>query len=209
MFSCRSVCAPRDPAADTVRIDMPTTAEQAEAERVAAEEREAQLRAQEVEEARFRAVEEERQAEEARLRLQVEKEKEEARRIAEEERLRKEAYARREEQSRQEREEAERLEAARRAEVERLAQARKEAVAAFLKENKFKDLTAPKKTMFKTTYPIHCAAKQGDEQMVKMLLEEGVDSRQKNSAGKTAVQVAQKNNKEGSHAGVLRCLGGA
>merc|ERR1712066_806318 len=81
--------------------------------------------------------------------------------------------------------------------------------SAFLKENKFKDLTAPKKTMFKTTYPIHCAAKHGDEQMVKMLLEEGVDPRQKNSSGKTAVQVAQKNNQEGSHAGVLRCLGGA
>merc|ERR1711976_209667 len=82
------------------------------------------------------------------------------------------------------------------------------AVAAFLKEHKFKSTTAAKKTIMSTTYAIHTAALRGDEKMVRMLLDEGADPEQKNSAGKTAAQVAQKKDSKGSHAAVLRVLGG-
>lgn len=212
MFFCKPICAPRDPAADTVKIDMPapdTAAEQAEADRRAAEELQAKLNAEEAEEeARRRAQEEE---EEARLRQQLrQEEEEEAQRRAQErearERVEAEARREREAQAQREREEAEAL---RRAEAERVQEERKTAVAVFLKQNKFTGAAAPKTTMLAKTYPIHCAAIKGDEQMVRMLLEEGADPAQKNSSGKTAAQVAQKKDSKGSHAGVLRALGGA
>mmetsp|Transcript_107860 Transcript_107860/g.300751 ORF Transcript_107860/g.300751 Transcript_107860/m.300751 type:complete len:471 (-) Transcript_107860:217-1629(-) len=86
---------------------------------------------------------------------------------------------------------------------------RKALVATFLKDHGYSDVKAPKRTMLKTKYPIHTAAKQGDLQMVKMLLEEGADPTKKTSWGKTAIQIAKAKDKRGSHAAVLRALGGA
>jgi ankyrin repeat protein len=63
--------------------------------------------------------------------------------------------------------------------------------------------------MLRTTYPLHRAAELGDEKMVESLLAEGADPAQKNSSGKTAVQVANGKNKKGSHSGAMRVLGGA
>merc|ERR1712241_880111 len=96
-------------------------------------------------------------------------------------------------------------------EAERLAQEqeRKTIVKAFLKEHGYSDVAVPKRKMLKTKYPIHTAAKKGDPKIVAALLEEGANPAQKNSAGKTAIQVAQQKNKNGSHADVLRALGGA
>merc|ERR1712079_549450 len=98
------------------------------------------------------------------------------------------------EKSRHAHEETMRAEAARRAETERLAQEqkRKALVTAFLKEHGYSDVGAPKRTMLKTKYPIHTAVKTGDPKIVMALLEEGANPAQKNSAGKTAAQVAQK-----------------
>merc|ERR1712012_540507 len=109
------------------------------------------------------------------------------------------------------REEAARAEAARNAEIERLGRERdrKALVAAFLKQHDYNDVAAPKRTMLKTKYPIHTAAKTGDAKIVAALLEEGANPAQKNSSGQTAAQVAQQKNKNGSHANVLRVLGGA
>merc|ERR1711870_184091 len=93
--------------------------------------------------------------------------------------------------------------------AERLAKEqedRKKAVAAFLKEHGFVSEGAPKRSMMSTTYPLHCAAKEGNWRMVEMLLKEGVNPAQKNSSGKTAAQVAQIKDKKGSHASVLRLL---
>jgi len=100
---------------------------------------------------------------------------------------------------------------ARRLEAERLAreQERKALVLAFLKEHGYSDVGTPKRTMLKTKYPIHTAAKTGDPKIVIALLEEGANPAQRNSAGKTAIQVAQQKNKKGSHANVLHALGGA
>merc|ERR1719195_2054683 len=104
-----------------------------------------------------------------------------------------------------------RCERVRQAEAERSAreQERKAIVRAFLKEHGYSDVAAPKRNMLKTKYPIHTAAKKGDPEIVAALLEEGADPAKKNSAGQTAMQVAQQKNRNGSHADVLRALGGA
>merc|ERR1712203_616183 len=87
------------------------------------------------------------------------------------------------------------------------ARRRKSEVAAFLFEHKFKGGAGdPKKSFFKTNYPLQKAAKRGNAAMVTMLLQEGANALQKNSSGKTAAEVAQGVNKQNSHAGVLRAL---
>merc|ERR1712060_588625 len=98
-----------------------------------------------------------------------------------------------------------------RAEAMRVAEAevrrRKAEVAAFLLEHKFKGGAGdPKKSLFKTNYPLQKAAKRGNAAMVTMLLQEGASASQKNSWGKTAAEVAQGVNKQNSHAAVLRAL---
>lgn len=212
-FACAQTCAPRDPATNTVKVAMPDiTAAQAEDEaaRLAAElEQEAQRRAEE-------HAEREAEAEAELQRLFAEEQRRaEEQRMHEEQRLREEREAREQEaRRRKEREEAEIHEEARRAEAESLErtrklQERKEAVAGFLKEHKFKDVAAPKKSLTSKTYPVHLAARLGNQQMVQMLLLEGADPLQKDSSGKTPLQVAQKRNRDGSHVGVLRTLGGA
>merc|ERR1712060_730686 len=71
--------------------------------------------------------------------------------------------------------EAAQAEAARQLEVERLARERerKALVGAFLKDHGYKAVSAPKRTILKTKYPIHTAAKTGDPKIVVALLEEG------------------------------------
>lgn len=112
-----------------------------------------------------------------------------------------------------ERAEAERAEAARaeavRAEAAEERGRRKSRVGAFLKEHGYKGVDVPKRTMLRTRYAIHTAAKAGDAEAAAALLEEGADPARKDSAGRTALQVAQQQDKNGSHAGVLRALGGA
>jgi len=111
-------------------------------------------------------------------------------------------------QAKRRQEEAESL---RRAEEERLvleSKKRKEAVAAFLIEHDFTGVNASKRSMLRTTYPLHFAAEMGKAQVVEMLIQEGADTQQKKSAGKTPVQMAQKKNKNGSHAAVIRVLSG-
>merc|ERR1712224_913262 len=99
------------------------------------------------------------------------------------------ARHRREELARQqrEREEAERAEEARRQDEAR--KLRQSKVAAFLKTKGFASVTAPKKSLLKTTYAIHAAAEAGDTEMVQFLIEAGADPAQKNSGGKTAAEV--------------------
>jgi hypothetical protein len=214
--------------ADTVRISMPPPAERhseideaekeqqlqeaAEIERLA---REAEESAREAKEAKvasawFQCA---RNLEDAWARAGVEHWQQEQREKAEQ-REREAAELR-------ELEEAERLaaiEAANRAaeqETQRKAEeaekertsARKAAVDSFLKQRGFKGVTAPKRTLMKTTYALHEAAKLGDAEMVRMLVEEGADIAQKNSRGKTALQRAQVQDKAGSHKDVISVLG--
>mmetsp|Transcript_74993 Transcript_74993/g.104188 ORF Transcript_74993/g.104188 Transcript_74993/m.104188 type:complete len:182 (-) Transcript_74993:51-596(-) len=57
-------------------------------------------------------------------------------------------------------------------------------------------------------YPIHFAAKQGDARLLRQLLAAGADPQQKTSAGRTALQIAKKCNRKGSHTEVEELLGG-
>eukprot|EP00406_Dinophysis_acuminata_P081156 CAMPEP_0179251820 /NCGR_PEP_ID=MMETSP0797-20121207/21887_1 /TAXON_ID=47934 /ORGANISM="Dinophysis acuminata, Strain DAEP01" /LENGTH=132 /DNA_ID=CAMNT_0020959613 /DNA_START=70 /DNA_END=465 /DNA_ORIENTATION=+ len=73
-----------------------------------------------------------------------------------------------------ERERLERLEDARLAKE----QARKALVGAFLKEHGYGGVGLPRRTMTKTKYPIHTAAKIGDPGLIAALIEEGADPAQ-------------------------------
>jgi len=157
--------------------------------------------------ARQRAEEErERQEEEERLRL------EEQRAIEEAERLEKERQRAAEEKAQLEREEK-----ARREEAERQARLKKEQehkeVADWCQGHGFADISAPRRNgctawSAATTYPLHLAVELADAHIVGLLLKEGANPEQKNSSGKTAGQVAQKKDKNGSHREVKRLLTG-
>mmetsp|Transcript_41929 Transcript_41929/g.124427 ORF Transcript_41929/g.124427 Transcript_41929/m.124427 type:complete len:248 (-) Transcript_41929:102-845(-) len=96
-------------------------------------------------------------------------------------------------------------EAAWRAEEERL---RKATVAAFLKEYGFSSVTAPKRTLMKTSYAMHKAAKLADSQLVLMLLQEGADPAQQDSRGRTAKSIAEQHDVRWSHKQVIALLNG-
>jgi len=176
--------------------------EEKKAEPSHSEEEEARQREHERREQEAEQMRQEQEAERARLEEQRRREAEEQLR-----REREEAEAR----QRRELEEARQAEAARQAEKERVAQEqqRKAVVGAFLRQHGYSDVRTPKRTMMKAKYPIHTAAKMGNSRIVEALIEEGANPGQKNSAGQTALQVAQQKNKKGSHANVLRVLGGA
>jgi len=207
---CAGPCSGSNPTTDSVRVDLSALGAAAEAERLRAEQEEAERLARE---AQQRAEEErERQEEEERLRL------EEQRAIEEAERLEKERQRAAEEKARLEREEKARLEReekARREEAERQAreeQERKE-VAAFCQQHGFADISAPRRNgctawSAATTYPLHLAVELADAHIVGLLLKQGANTEQKNSTGKTAAQVAQKKDKNGSHREVKRLLTG-
>jgi len=206
-FSCERVCGGRDPATDTVRIDLPLDAAdparagqeppvpECEPAPAAAEQEGDERRRAEEEEERRRAEEEEelRRAEEDRRRLARLEEEEEAR-------ARAEAASR----------EAELAERGRREREEALAaQERRAQVQAFLRAEGFADVGAPRRRLLRKSYPLHRAAELGSGQMVEHLLAEGADPSQKNSSGLTAAQVASRKDRGGSHGSALRALGGA
>lgn len=185
--------------------------EKAEADRAAAEaEKEAQrkveqendLRRQQEEEEQNRILrEEERLAEEERQRAAEEAAELARQEAAEREHKQQQLIAARLEEEKQ---------------AAETAQKRKMKVSEFLKDNGFGDDVNTGKTsksvmgMKKTIiYPIHKAAESGDHEMVALLLEEGAHAGVKNSSGKTAAEVASSKNKAGSHASVVRILGGA
>lgn len=80
-------------------------------------------------------------------------------------------------------------------------------VAEFLKEHQFKDVASrsPKnnKGGKSNTYPLHVAAEKGDHEVVDLLLKYNADPAQKDSSGKTALDIAKKKDKKGSHIAVI------
>merc|ERR1711956_72852 len=126
-------------------------------------------------------------------------------RLAEEARLREEELLRQEEENR--RVEVERLRA------EHAKNKRQDAINCFCTRHGFNNnnLNEPRRsgcTVFgaASTYALLRAAELGDAKIVEMMLEEGVSPLQQNSSKMTAVQVAQKKNKGGSHDAVLQVL---
>merc|ERR1712048_462275 len=97
-------------------------------------------------------------------------------------------------------------EVARQEMAKRAAETRFEAVQKFLADNKFKGINTGRKSLTKTTYPIHEAAKRNTIEMVKMLVEEGANVEQMNSRKQTASQRATQEDKNGSHKEIIRLL---
>lgn len=220
-------CSASDPTTDTVRISFPPAGQQANIKelgdlqeesakkRAEMEAAEALRKAQEEEEARRRAeaaaaaaaaaaAEEERRRREAEEAEQRRREEEERlRQLAEAEEARKRDEAARLEEQR-------RKEEAARAEQECLKKqqaAVREKVEAWLKKNGFAGVVEKKKGLFSSSYPLHAAVKSNDAEMVSMLVSMRADPQAKNSSGQTALQLAQKSDKNGSYSDVMRALG--
>merc|ERR1712113_676630 len=86
-------------------------------------------------------------------------------------------------------------------------------VGTFLREGSFPGINETRSngwTLCKapTFYPLHAAADVGDAQMVAMLLKEGADPTLQTSVGKTALNIAEDRDRDGSHDAVVRLLGG-
>mmetsp|Transcript_32959 Transcript_32959/g.76658 ORF Transcript_32959/g.76658 Transcript_32959/m.76658 type:complete len:192 (+) Transcript_32959:76-651(+) len=155
----------------------------------------------------------------------IEQQREEReRQLAEEESAEERAKLKEEEQAKLDEEEQAKLEEDRLKEEERLQreqqeqarqrelEERQEALSQFYARFGFTGVNKPKKSGWAvlgtaTTFPLHCAAELGDERITTMLLKEGAVPSQKDSSGRTAVQVAQRKNRKGSHDGVLFVLG--
>merc|ERR1712014_93970 len=91
-------------------------------------------------------------------------------------------------------------------EARRAAQARKDAIEKFLADHKFKGINTGRKSLTKTTYPLHEAAKRNDIEMVKMLVHEGANVDQTNSRKQTPLQRAIQEDKKGSHKDTIAML---
>jgi hypothetical protein len=152
-------------------------------------------------EAERRRVEEQRRLEEEERRLQEEEEAKEQAWLAEEARLRKEERLRQQ----QEEEETRRIEAG------RLRKERQDSINSFCTRYGFDNLKEPRRAGCTTfgatsTYALLQAAELGDAKMVEMMLEEGASPLQQNNSKMTAMQLATKKNKGGSHDAVLQVL---
>jgi len=212
-FGCAGPCSGSNPTTDSVRVDLSALGAAAEAERLRAAQEEAERLAREQEEEAQRLAERE-----AEQRAEEERQRQEEERVRlEEQQAREEAERLEERRAAEERARLEREEKARRDEAERQARLkeereRQEALDAFCQQHGFADVSAPRRSkgVFSatTTYPLHRAAELNDARVVGLLLKAGVDAGQKNSAGKTAAQVAQKKDQRGSHQEVRRLLAG-
>ncbi|CAJ1347490.1 unnamed protein product [Effrenium voratum] len=79
----------------------------------------------------------------------------------------------------------------------------------FLRAHGFEDARQPRPPGWvggKTVYPIHIAAKLGDCSLVRILLAERADPSQLDSAGRTAIEIAEEANGEGCNDMVLKVL---
>merc|ERR1712194_730881 len=104
--------------------------------------------------------------------------------------------------------------AAREAEARRTARMKKEELDAqkvvdeFLKQKRFKGITVIRKGICGVpTLPLHTAVEDGEVELVRALLLCGADPAQK-ASGKSAMQVAERCNKKGSHDLVVTALRG-
>jgi len=85
---------------------------------------------------------------------------------------------------------------------------RREKVAAFLKAHKFTGVNTRRGWYFSYDYPLHCAARHADLEMVRLLLKSKAVRKQRDSDGRTPRQVAKRENYHGSHVPVIKALTG-
>jgi len=186
-------------------------AQEKERQRQAFEAKQEELRRQEEQRREMeRRIQEEQERQQAELRrreaerrrLQLEQE---ARESEERERHRRE----REEQLRRQQEQERVLEEQRRQEAEHkrlqeLEDGKK--VRAWLQANGFKGLNDPVRKKFSKVTPLQFVIQQNDVEMLKLLLQNGADSSKVNAKNESALTVAQKTDKKGSHAALVQVL---
>merc|ERR1711959_856941 len=79
-------------------------------------------------------------------------------------------------------------------------------VHAWLQANGFKGLNDPVRKRFSKVTPLQFVIQQNDVEMLKLLLQNGADSSKVNAKNESALAVAQKTDKKGSHAAVVQAL---
>jgi len=179
------------------------------------EEKEAQEKAAQ-EKARqdvLRRQEEERKEMERRVREEHERQQAELqRREAERQRLQMEEEAREREERlallKQEQEQGMRLEEQQREEARKKLQEEddQKRIRAWLQANSFKGLNDLAWKRLSKVTPLHCAIQQKDVEMLTLLLQNGADASKVNSKNQSALTVAQKMDKKGSHAAIVQAL---
>mmetsp|Transcript_66622 Transcript_66622/g.171470 ORF Transcript_66622/g.171470 Transcript_66622/m.171470 type:complete len:568 (-) Transcript_66622:357-2060(-) len=88
-------------------------------------------------------------------------------------------------------------------EAEKLA-AGDRALIQWLRQNGFFNVNSEKRKLGgRISYPLHDAAEEGNEAIVKLLLQAGADRKKKNSSGRTGREVAEKKNRRGTHDAIL------
>jgi len=84
---------------------------------------------------------------------------------------------------------------------------RRRALKQFLHKNGFAGVNDSKRVcLLWRSYPLHVAVEKKNLRVVEMLLAEGADPSLKNSSGRTAAEVAQRNNKKGKQATMVQIL---
>lgn len=78
-----------------------------------------------------------------------------------------------------------------------------EVLSSFLAANGFNGVNTKRRRMLTSCYPLHVAVQQNDAINVELLIAAGADTSCRNSLGLTPLQLAQRRNKNGSHAQVL------
>lgn len=86
---------------------------------------------------------------------------------------------------------------------------RREKVGAFLKAHRFSGVNTKRGWFFSYDYPLHCAARHSDVEIVRLLLTSKAAPKQRDSDGLTARQVAKRENYLGSHSAVIKALRGS
>jgi len=224
------VCGGSDPTSDTVKVDPALLSaagkENAQPKNVVPEKaHEAQkaLEEQQKREKELRAAEKRHKLEEGAKKMREEEEEkanrrreqeEQERQAAEVERVGRDAVAaakaKEEEQARLEKARValEKVradhEAAEKATKEEADQKAAEQVAAWCKKNGFKDMNTEKKGfMSGSKHPLHVAVISKDAEVVRLMVQLGVDKTAKNSKGQTATDLGTKLNKDGSMDAIL------
>merc|ERR1711904_9997 len=178
---------------------------EAQQEKIRREEEQRREMERRVKEEQERQLAEQRQREAERRRLELEqqaKEREAKERHVQE--MRRQAELERQRQEQERREQIRLQEEARQKKIKEVDDAKK--VRAFLHSNGFKDPNDLVRKKWSKVTPLHLAVGQNNADVVKLLLAAGADPRKMNGKKETPLGLAQKLDKNGSHAAVVQEL---
>lgn len=171
-----------------------------EQRRIEEQRREMERRIKEEQERQF-AEQQRRAAEQKRLQQEQDaREREEKERKLQEMRRQAELERQRQEQERQE--QIRQQEEARKKKIKDMEDQKK--VRAWLQANGFKNTNDLIRKKFSKVTPLHHAVQQNDAEMVQLLLNNGADPKKLSGKNESALKLAQKLDKNGSHAAVVQ-----